>query len=757
MTKPLAKLRDLLTAPLTGDLTAAEVREARLVSATLLLLIIMGIFSQVVADRFYRYGTNIAEAHRSVFVYAFIGLVILLYGLSRTRHYRAAIMATTALSVVGVILVATVANQPPSPDFLAYLLIPILLVSIFLSVKKTLVVALISLLSMLAIPLFEPGISWLELAAGPLSYLLITTGVYLFATHYRASLDRLRRSRLAETERRYRALFEHANDGILILDFEGRHLGVNRRMTEIIGYSADELIGRSFYDIIAPEEHGEAALRLQTLVGGKIPPIYERMLLTKDGDEILVELNTTVVYDERGDPAYIQSTIRDISERKAAQASLSRRHRDLTVLNRIIRATTSTMDEAQILQTLCGELAYAFELPHVYAALIEQGRGYAEVVAGYTAPGRPDLRGQQISLEVPAIAHVLQEKASLRIVDAAQDPRIDSWMRAPLRDSAGVLIVPLLVRDRVVSVVTMVLANPETLDSSDVELIHNAAAAVAQAIETARLYQEQQRRAVELTRLVEQRTAELQDALVQARAADRAKSQFVSNVSHELRTPLTSIRLYLDLAERGKPERLKTYLSALIRETDRLQTLVESLLLISRLDLKKIRLDPRMVDLNAVASTLVADRGTLFTENGLGLTFAGDPDLPVIPADRQLIEQVLTNLLTNAMNYTPEGGNVRVATRRVVDRDNTWATVTIEDTGLGIPPEEKARLFQRFERGQASAALQVPGTGLGLAISKEIIDLHHGRITVESELGEGSAFTVWLAADADPIPTRPDL
>jgi signal transduction histidine kinase len=402
-------------------------------------------------------------------------------------------------------------------------------------------------------------------------------------------------------------------------------------------------------------------------------------------------------------------------------------------------------------------LAYAFELPHVYAALIEQGRGYAEVVAGYTAPGRPDLRGQQISLEVPAIAHVLQEKASLRIVDAAQDPRIDSWMRAPLRDSAGVLIVPLLVRDRVVSVVTMVLANPETLDSSDVELIHNAAAAVAQAIETARLYQEQQRRAVELTRLVEQRTAELQDALVQARAADRAKSQFVSNVSHELRTPLTSIRLYLDLAERGKPERLKTYLSALIRETDRLQTLVESLLLISRLDLKKIRLDPRMVDLNAVASTLVADRGTLFTENGLGLTFAGDPDLPVIPADRQLIEQVLTNLLTNAMNYTPEGGNVRVATRRVVDRDNTWATVTIKDTGLGIPPEEKARLFQRFERGQASAALQVPGTGLGLAISKEIIDLHHGRITVESELGEGSAFTVWLAADADPIPTRPDL
>jgi signal transduction histidine kinase len=121
-------------------------------------------------------------------------------------------------------------------------------------------------------------------------------------------------------------------------------------------------------------------------------------------------------------------------------------------------------------------------------------------------------------------------------------------------------------------------------------------------------------------------------------------------------------------------------------------------------------------------------------------------------ADPQLIEQVLTNLLTNAMNYTPAGGSVQIATQSVQTNGDRWVTLSVTDTGLGIAPEEQARLFQRFERGQASADLQVPGTGLGLAISKEIIDLHAGRITLESEVDEGSTFTVWLPTDSHLAP-----
>jgi signal transduction histidine kinase len=258
------------------------------------------------------------------------------------------------------------------------------------------------------------------------------------------------------------------------------------------------------------------------------------------------------------------------------------------------------------------------------------------------------------------------------------------------------------------------------------------------------LYRQQQRRAEHLRKLVDQRTSELQAALERAQMADRAKSQFVSNVSHELRTPLASIRLYLDLADRGKPERIKTYISSLTRETLRLQNLVESLLLISRLDLGKITLTLRDIDLNRLVTTLVSDRRTLLSDHDLRLTSDVDPAMPKVPADARLIEQVVTNLLTNAMNYTPKGGAVCLITKVQDVEGQAWATILVRDTGLGISQQEQAQLFRRFERGAASTTLQVPGTGLGLAICKEIIDLHHGQITVDSTLGKGATFTVWL-------------
>ncbi|HQF00259.1 MAG TPA: ATP-binding protein, partial [Anaerolineae bacterium] len=149
-------------------------------------------------------------------------------------------------------------------------------------------------------------------------------------------------------------------------------------------------------------------------------------------------------------------------------------------------------------------------------------------------------------------------------------------------------------------------------------------------------------------------------------------------------------------------------------------------------------------DMNHMALTLVNDRQQLFASKGIQLrcSLASAP-LPIM-ADPDLLEQVLTNLLTNAMNYTPEGGQVEITTRLVEDNGQLWVTAAVKDTGLGIPPEEQARLFLRFQRGSASEILNVPGTGLGLSISAEIMKLHHGHITVESAVGKGSVFTVWL-------------
>jgi PAS domain S-box-containing protein len=251
----------------------------------------------------------------------------------------------------------------------------------------------------------------------------------------------------------------------------------------------------------------------------------------------------------------------------------------------------------------------------------------------------------------------------------------------------------------------------------------------------------------------------LRTALRQAEAAAEVQSRFVSNVSHELRTPLTNITLYLDLLERGKPERHPFYMETLHRETGRLKFLIEGLLRLSRLDLQEVTPRPRPLDVNALVETLALDRRPLFAEQGLQIDTQLEPALPVVSADPQLLEQVLTNLLSNALNYTPDGGRVWVQTDRNATDGQSWVTVSVRDTGVGISAEEQARLFTRFYRGAASRNPQTaaPGTGLGLAISQEIMALHAGRITVESEVGEGSTFTLWLPTGVpDTFDDRPE-
>jgi len=153
---------------------------------------------------------------------------------------------------------------------------------------------------------------------------------------------------------------------------------------------------------------------------------------------------------------------------------------------------------------------------------------------------------------------------------------------------------------------------------------------------------------------------------------------------------------------------------------------------------------PDVASVREVGIERLQHRQQLFASKGIQLRCNLAPAPLPIMADPDLLEQVLTNLLTNAMNYTPEGGQVELATRLVEDNGQLWVTAAVKDTGLGIPPEEQARLFLRFQRGSASEILNVPGTGLGLSISAEIMKLHRGHITVESAVGKGSVFTVWL-------------
>ena len=265
-----------------------------------------------------------------------------------------------------------------------------------------------------------------------------------------------------------------------------------------------------------------------------------------------------------------------------------------------------------------------------------------------------------------------------------------------------------------------------------------------------------------------ERTAELRAANAKLKELDRFKSSFVSDVSHELRQPLTNIKTYLYLLDRGKPEKRAGYMATLHRETDLLQQLIEDLLHLSRLDLGKAQPLLAPLYINGLAGTLAEDRVPLAVEHGLTLQTALAPDLPAVLADAKMMTQVLTNLLANAMNYTPAGGTIVVSTAARRDgggaeergsRGDTqyairntpteWVTFSVSDTGPGIAAEEQTRIFERFYRGEAARQSRASGTGLGLAICQELIQRHEGKITLESQVGQGSTFTVWLPAAKD--------
>ena len=237
---------------------------------------------------------------------------------------------------------------------------------------------------------------------------------------------------------------------------------------------------------------------------------------------------------------------------------------------------------------------------------------------------------------------------------------------------------------------------------------------------------------------------------------DRLKSQFVSDVSHELRTPLTNIRLYVDLlGENPGSPRSADYLETLSRESERLAHLIDDLLSLSRLESRATPFEPKPIDVNGLLVDLAADRRALAAEQAIQLQVEMSKELPPAQGDSRLLSQVFTNLLTNAMNYTPKGGRIMLRTRHLSENGQAWIVADVQDTGIGILPDEQSMIFRRFFRGHASQATGAPGTGLGLAICKEIAELHGGRIEVSSQPGTGTSVAVWLPVNGPANPAEP--
>jgi signal transduction histidine kinase len=247
----------------------------------------------------------------------------------------------------------------------------------------------------------------------------------------------------------------------------------------------------------------------------------------------------------------------------------------------------------------------------------------------------------------------------------------------------------------------------------------------------------------DLEQRVRERTAELLLAKERAEAAGRAKSDFLSSMSHELRTPLNGIIGFAEFMIDGKPGPLnpkqKEYLGDVLASGRHLLQLINDLLDLSKVEAGKMRLYPEAFRIADAIEEVCAVMKPLAQPKNITITAIIEPPLDVATLDEQKFKQVLYNLLSNAVKFTGAGGRVSIS---AAPRDASHFALTVADSGIGIKAEDMARLFTDFE--QLDEARTHGGTGLGLALTRKLVELHGGSITVASEFGKGSAFTVVL-------------
>jgi signal transduction histidine kinase len=336
------------------------------------------------------------------------------------------------------------------------------------------------------------------------------------------------------------------------------------------------------------------------------------------------------------------------------------------------------------------------------------------------------------------------ERQTVHTADIFADPRFSPPEIYRREGVCAVVAAPMLKENRLLGAIVLTRREARPFTAGQINLLTTFANQAAIALDNVHLFQELKDRTQELDRY----NKEIEMANEKLKELDRLKSSFVSNVSHELRTPLTAIESLADNLLDGVTGPLTTkqsaYMTGIKESTERLERLINDLLDLSVIEAGKATLKPTSFSLVQLLHQVSDTLKPMAEDKQITVEIASTNGHSMAWADRDKVTQVLTNLIGNAVKYTPYCGKVSLAVHSLRD---AWLKVSITDTGPGIPPEEAGKIFDEFYQMSRPGRDKSKGVGLGLAISKKLVEMHGGRIAVESIVGRGSSFSFT-------IPTR---
>jgi len=428
--------------------------------------------------------------------------------------------------------------------------------------------------------------------------------------------------------------------------------------------------------------------------------------------------------------------LRLLNELRARTEELGQSVEELRALGEVTQAVNSTLELQTVLSTIVAkavqlsdtdagsiyvhdETQQEFQLQANYgmgddliAALKDHHTDISGAVAGAAKRGEPDqVPDMQAEPLIPANEIMLQAGYRAR------------------------LLVPLMRFNEVMGALVVRRKAPGEFSKNTIDLLRTFAAQSVLAIQNARLFQE-----------IEEKSRQLE-------LASQHKSQFVASMSHELRTPLNAIigltEMMVTNAARFGTEKAAEPLKRVHRAGQHLLGLINQVLDLSKIEAGKLELNPESVSLAPLIDEVVGTARQLAQQNKNNLVVEAQEKLGVLTVDPMRLRQILLNLLSNACKFTTQG-EVKLRVRKVADGRN-WVEFAVADTGIGMTPEQQAKLFEEFTQADSSTARRYGGTGLGLAITRKLARMMGGDVTVTSEPGKGSVFTVRLPAGPDPV------